>query len=322
MVNSIRPTPSNPGAGVFIVRQMASLRRLGIDVKEFYADDRTSLQGIVRNIRKVNDVVNEINPDIVHAQYGSVTALMSVIMRRCRVVVSFCGSDLLGSPNIPKWRSLGGVLCSQIAAICADEVICKSEGLRRRLWIRKHSVHIIPNGVDLKLFRAIPRESARRYLGWPESDLIVFFNSGGNDPVKRVDLARRAIECAGEHLPMIRLFVAGNFTPDDMPWMLNASDCLLLTSDHEGSPNIIKEALACNLPIVSVDVGDVVERLKGVTPSLVVDRDPKRLGHAIGDILREKRRSNGRNIIEKVLSEEAIARRLYDLYDAVCTHSG
>ncbi|NJO06276.1 MAG: glycosyltransferase family 4 protein [Chloroflexaceae bacterium] len=95
---------------------------------------------------------------------------------------------------------------------------------------------------------------------------------------------------------------------------MNAADCLLFTSDYEGSPNIVKEAMACNLPIVSVDVGDVVERLKDVQPSRIVQRDPHDLGQAVADILTMGKRSNGREIAERELSNEHIAKRIIDVY--------
>jgi glycosyltransferase involved in cell wall biosynthesis len=94
---------------------------------------------------------------------------------------------------------------------------------------------------------------------------------------------------------------------------MNAADCLLLTSDWEGSPNVVKEALACNLPVVSVDVGDVRERLERVRPSVIVPRDSAEIGKAISDILKRGQRSNGRES-GNVLSSETVSRRIVSLY--------
>jgi len=98
-----------------------------------------------------------------------------------------------------------------------------------------------------------------------------------------------------------------------MPLYFNAADCLILTSDFEGSPTVVKEAMACNLPIVSVDVGDVSKRLTGVFPSCVVSRDPVSLGSALIKILEHGQRSNGSEII-KPISEEHIADRIAGIY--------
>jgi len=98
---------------------------------------------------------------------------------------------------------------------------------------------------------------------------------------------------------------------------MNAADVLLLTSRTEGSPTVVQEAMACNLPVVSVDVGDVRERLAGVQGCKVLaSRDPAALGAALGEILRFPRRSNGREHAA-ALGVEAIAARLADFYRSV-----
>jgi glycosyltransferase involved in cell wall biosynthesis len=97
--------------------------------------------------------------------------------------------------------------------------------------------------------------------------------------------------------------------------MMNAADCLLLTSDHEGSPNVVKEAIACGLPVVSVDVGDVRERLRGVDPSSVVARDPHELGRALASMLGERRRSNGPSLAH-AFALEGVAMQVRRTYEA------
>jgi glycosyltransferase involved in cell wall biosynthesis len=105
----------------------------------------------------------------------------------------------------------------------------------------------------------------------------------------------------------------GEVPPDQMPLYLNAADCLVLASESEGSPNIVKEALACNLPIAAV--GDVAERLRDVNPSRVVHRDAHELGMAIADILAQQKRSNGRNKVAE-LADDRIASQLKTIYQA------
>jgi glycosyltransferase involved in cell wall biosynthesis len=104
-----------------------------------------------------------------------------------------------------------------------------------------------------------------------------------------------------------------NVEPNKMPLWYRAADVLLCASRSEGSPNVVKEALACNLPVVSTAVGDVHERLAGVQPSAVVARDAKLLGEALVQVLLEERRSNGREHVAN-LSLENIARRVTDVY--------
>jgi glycosyltransferase involved in cell wall biosynthesis len=132
--------------------------------------------------------------------------------------------------------------------------------------------------------------------------------------VKRLDLARDAVAAATRLVGPIRFVVSdGTMPPESMPTLMNAADCLLLTSDYEGSPTVVKEALACNLPIVSVDAGDVAERLKGVEHSRIVSRDPGAIGRAVAEVLASRTRSNGRASVRD-LDSATIALRLIAAY--------
>jgi len=63
---------------------------------------------------------------------------------------------------------------------------------------------------------------------------------------------------------------------------LLVADVLLNPSYHEGSPNVVKEAMACGLPVVAADCGDVRKRLAGCTPEAVVDRTPEVFARGAG----------------------------------------
>jgi teichuronic acid biosynthesis glycosyltransferase TuaC len=102
---------------------------------------------------------------------------------------------------------------------------------------------------------------------------------------------------------------------------MNAADCLLVTSKTEGSPTVVQEAMACNLPVVTVDVGDVRERLAGVSNCAVVSRCPLALGVALADVLRSPQRSDGR-AHAAALGLDAIAARLTDFYRAMLPRRG
>jgi teichuronic acid biosynthesis glycosyltransferase TuaC len=104
--------------------------------------------------------------------------------------------------------------------------------------------------------------------------------------------------------------------PHQVPLYLNAADVLLCASRAEGSPNIVKEALACNLPIVASPVGDVPERLQGVFPSKVVAREPEAMADALIEILSLKQRSNGR---ERVMQVAQDARKVLEVYRRVAS---
>lgn len=180
---------------------------------------------------------------------------------------------------------------------------------------------IIPNGVNVTLFRPQDKALARRKLQWRENaHYIVFTPSRANNIiVKNVTLASEVMNVVKQTLPDTTLELILDKSPEEIADMMNAADCLLLTSLHEGSPNVIKEAMACNLPVVTVNVGDVSERLASVRPSCVVNSyDPWMISQKILEILLENKRSNGHGEIKKqLLTEESIAVRILDLYNEI-----
>jgi len=192
-----------------------------------------------------------------------------------------------------------------------------SDQMKTRLWWRKDRVTVIPDGVDTQLFYPQPQREARERLGWGKEERIVLFNASMDPIVKDFDLAKAAIDIARQICGEIRWIVLdGHVSPQSIPWMMNAADCLLLTSRWEGSPNVVKEAIACSLPVVSVDVGDVCERLIGVEPSAIVKRDPEMIARALAEMLRKPQRSNGSDLI-KAISESAIAGKISSVYESV-----
>jgi glycosyltransferase involved in cell wall biosynthesis len=231
------------------------------------------------------------------------------------VVITYRGSDL-NPATTPSLRSRAGRLLSQLAALRARRIVCVSRELRQRLWWRSHRVTVLASGVDPAVFRPGPRAGARRILGWPDGDRVVLFNAGRDPWNKRLDLALAAARSARRQVPSLRLEVLdGQLDPERMPSLMRAADCLLVTSDYEGSPSVVQEALATNLPVVSVAVGDVPACLEGVTNTRVVGRDPEALAAALVELVREPRRTNGRERIGE-FSAQRIARELREIYEA------
>lgn len=305
------------GAGcsmIFARRQAASLREAGIEVREFFLRSRTSLFAMAREMRRFRSETGEFPPDIVHAQFGTATAMFAALgALRTPLVITFRGSDLNPSPG-SVWRTAAGHLLSQIAALRARRIVCVSAALRGRLWWRKECAVVLASGVDPDLFRPRPRDDARGRLGWAASDRVVLFHAGANARVKRLDLARAAVTSARARIPDLRWeFLDGSMPPERVVDAMNASDCLLVTSDYEGSPSVVQEALATNLPIVSVDVGDVRERTAGVRHTRLVGREAAALGLAIAEAVREPVRSDGRRNAEEV-SFARISERLLQIY--------
>jgi glycosyltransferase involved in cell wall biosynthesis len=266
-------------------------------------------------------MITEFQPDIVHVMYGGIMAdMVTRAVGDIPTVVSFCGSDLLGellSGPIRKFISGYGVIASHKAARRATGIIVKSENLRDALPNRvdRSKVRIVPNGIDLERFRPLSQETCRARLGWNANHFHVLF-SNYRDTVKRPDLARAAIDRAIRSGIPAELHYLCGVAHNEVPVWLNASHSLLLTSLHEGSPNIVKEALACNVPIVSVDVGDVRERIQGIDGCYIALSEPGDIAKKLSLVYDSSRRVSGR-VKMHALSLERIARRLKEVYEDI-----
>jgi glycosyltransferase involved in cell wall biosynthesis len=301
---------------IFIERQIESLLAAGVDGRTFHLRSRTSPGVMFREWRRLWAEIGEFRPDIVHAQYGTATAFLTAVATARPLIVTFRGSDLNPDPDKGRLRCWLSRFMSQIAAWRARRIICVSEQLVGRLWWGRRKVTVIPSGIDCRVFRPQPRDEARSTLGWPLDERIVLFN-GSHRPLKRPDLARAAVEYARGACGPVRLVeLDGTQPPEQMPCMMNAADCLIMTSDHEGSPNVVKEAIACGLPVVSRDVGDVRQRLANVRPSIVVGDSAEELGRALAEILACPQRSNGPQAA-KEFSIDDVAQRIVGLYQVL-----
>ncbi|WP_126665000.1 glycosyltransferase [Haloterrigena salifodinae] len=293
----------------FMNQQMAALEERGVSFTtlpvagEVAADvDRSPID----YLRTVPDVIREAGNgyDLIHAHYG-LTAPMALAQLRTPVVLSLWGSDVHG-PVKP---------VSSVCAPLCDEVVVMSREMRDELG---RDCRIIPDGVDLDRFQPEPRERARRKVGWDDvgDAYQVLFPYPPERGVKNYPRAKRITSAADDLLERpVELRTVYGVDHDAVPDYMNAADALLLTSDSEGSPNSVKEALACNLPVVALDVGDVRERLAGVDPSRVATDDAE-LVEGLVDVLRREERSNGREAAREV-SIERTADRMLDVYETV-----
>jgi len=308
---------------VFARRQARALaERPDADVEVFFLESRVSPVGLWRARRAFRAHIARFQPQVVHVHYGTMTAFFTVTVSRVPVVVTYHGSDLNRTPTDGFWRDLFGRLLSQFAALGAAGIICVSEALRARLWWRRGKVRIIPMGVELDRYVPIPRDEARLRLSWPLDQFIVIFNAS-RPGIKRLDIAEATAHAVRASGVDVRLhLLTGDTSQEEMPVLLCASDALLLCSDREGSPTMVKEAMACDLPVVSSDVGDVRERLHGVNPGAVVAQDADELARALLEVHASHTRSNGRalaarNGIDAKALDEATMETLRS-----CAHHG
>ena len=305
---------------VFAHSEIERIAATGIETAVFSYRTSARPDRLFRQIMTIRSRIRQFKPDVVHAHFGTITAFATVVAADVPVVITFRGSDLNPSPSDGLVRNAIQKLLSNTSARFAKAIILVSRDLQARLWLEHPNARVIPTGVDLDLFKPGSSTTAREKLGWSLDDRIILFNAGASPKVKRLDLAEQAVELVRKRIPKVSMKVLRGMTPHDaLPLYMNAADCLLLTSDFEGSPDIIKEALACNLPIVSVDAGDVRERTSGVKGTAIVSRNPEAIASETARILTSNERSNGRDKISELDSgkiRDAVIQLYQDILEA------
>jgi glycosyltransferase involved in cell wall biosynthesis len=316
-VTNMYPTEGNPTYGGFVATQMNAIAQAGVRVDVDFVNGRRSDWEYAKGLERVRRAARSGKFDVVHAHYGLCGFICS--FQPLPLVISYWGDDLLGSPNgsggiTAKSRLILGI--SFAAAYRADAINCESEEMRSRLphSIDRARTHVIPNGVDTSLFCPGSREAARQRLGLDPSEKLVLFPNTPTERRKRLDLAEAAIRLLEGQGIRARLWIVQRVPPRDMPDYFRAADCLLLTSDWEGSPNVVKEAICCDVPVVSVDAGDV-RWLLGLTPgSVLVERDPTAIAHGLREVMTGPGRVSGQRVREE-LAIERLAARIIGVYD-------
>lgn len=322
-VTNMYPTPQAPAAGTFVEQQISGLRRIGLEVEVLFVDRLK--QGICAYLSVPQHArvrVGHFQPDIVHIMYGGVMAdqVTGAIGDR-PTIVTFHGSDLLGehlSGYLRKLLAGYGVWASWRAARRANGIVVVSKALQDALPadVDRSKVRIIPCGIDLERFRPLNQHACRKWLGWDPERFHVLFPSSIGNPVKRPGLAKEALEILNRFGIPAEMHYLRGVPNKEVPLWLNASNVLLLTSLHEGSPTIIKEALACNLPIVSVDVGDVRDRIQGVEGCYLSMPHPNDLAAKLLLVYSGRQKVDGRVKMQE-LSLERVAFSLEKFYREV-----
>lgn len=299
----------------FVRSQYESLEKEGLEIRLFPVVGHGA-SGYAKAIFALRKMIRQERPDIIHAHYsvcGHVAWLACLgLCNKPKIVVSILGS--FPTRNM-KWK-----LVRYCVQHLWDATIVKSERTRSQLGLE---LPVIPNGVNLEVFHPIDHKEARRTVGFEPDKKYVIWCSNPSRPEKNYPLAEAAVQMTNDQSPMTNATLVAIYdkTPQEVATYMNAADCLLLTSDSEGSPNVIKEAMACNCPIVTTDVGDVNERLANLEGCFVVQSQESRaksqeVAEAIEKALAFGKRTEGRKrILEDRLEISQIAQRIKELYE-------
>ena len=283
----------------FVQEQAESLRKLDIQIDYFLISGNGAF-GYLKNYFSLMKTIRSKKYDLIHAHYG-LSGLLATLQKITPVIVTFHGSDVNMKNNFP---------LSLLASRLSRNNIFVHSSLARRLKVSGKNIHIIPCGVDLDTFSPIHKWVAREKLGWQKNKNYILFSSGFHNPVKNAALAKSALKSIDLEVKLIEL---KGSTKQQICQLMNAADLLLITSFSETGPIVVKEALACNCPIISTNVGDVKSITKKIDNCFVTSYNPNEIGEKIRIILASGLRSNGR-IFMKSYGLDKVAQKIKMVY--------
>jgi glycosyltransferase involved in cell wall biosynthesis len=266
----------------FIYDQVIAIQEQNKNIifKYFFIKEKGVI-GYLKSIFKFNRFLKDEKPDLIHAHY-SISALITIFQRNTPLITTFHGSDI---------NKLSNRIISLPVQLCSEKLIFVSQKLFNLAILKLHKKSIIlPCGVNFKIFKPIEDNLI-------SSDLIeknkfnILFSSSFSNPIKNFKLLKETTELMG--VDNINIIELKNLNRNEVANLMNLVDACVLTSYSEGSPQFIKEAMACNCPIVSTNVGDVEEIIKNTKNCYITNFTSEEIKTSLLKIKNKKERTNG-----------------------------
>ena len=291
----------------FIEEQIAALEDYGVVIVR-YPVTRKGIIGYLREVPSLRSLIKRERPNVVHAHFG-LSGLLANLQHMVPVVTTYHGSDInnpttLRFSKMAIWLSKHNIFVSKRNINIAQP---------------KKNYSLLPCGVNLRVLQDNHPKTERVEKILKEGKINVLFAGAFDNNVKDPQLAKQTIEILSQDLDGVNLIELKGYTRVEVAILMHSCHALLMTSKTEGSPQVIKEAMACGCPIVSVDVGDVAERIEGVDGcSVVKSREPAAIADALKKAVVFEGRTNGcERIIAMGLSNEQVVMQLVDIYNTI-----
>ena len=290
----------------FIIEQAEALKEQGCEI-EFFGLQGKGLRGYLNNVPRLKQKIREFHPDIIHAHYG-LSGLFANLQREIPVVTTYHGSDINDKSALP--FSKMAIRLSGWNIFVSRKII--------EIAKPKKNYSLLPCGIDLHELQQMNKSEARQRMNLEANKRYVLFSGAFDNEVKNAPLARKAMEELCD--PSVVLLELKGYSREEVTLLMCAVDALLMTSFTEGSPQVIKEALACGCPIVSVDVGDVKERIDGVDGCYVAEtRHATELASLLQNAMGFEGKTKGRErVISDELDNRLVAQQLVKIFRSVC----
>jgi teichuronic acid biosynthesis glycosyltransferase TuaC len=316
IITAIYPTPDNPGFGSFVRTQVESLRRAGVRAEVLVLKGRNRKLIYPKGVLQLRNILNWGSFDLVHAHYGFV-GMVARTQWKVPVVVTYHGDDLLGTvleDGKQAWWSSLVVTAGRKLAQHVDAAIVQTREMASKL--KKGKAYVIPHEVDFSVFSPTERTQARALLGLNANKKYLLFAANPEIPVKRFPLAKATADWLARRSPSIELLVISREPQERLALYMSACDALVFPSYQEGSPNVVKQAMACNLPIVATDVGDVRQVIGETKGCYVCNPTVTEFAARINEVISPPRRTDGREHIRH-FDSATVSERIIEVYERV-----
>ena len=290
----------------FIIEQADALSALGCEVDCFGLRGK-GVMGYLGNRSELKRKIRDFHPDVVHAHYG-LSGLLANLQRKIPVVVTYHGSDI----NDTQVRRFS----RKAMRLSAYDIFVSRKTLE--IAHPKKKFALLPCGIDLSDLQMTEKSTARQKMHLALDKRYILFSGAFDNEVKNAPLAHQSISMMRDE--SVELLELKGYSREEVILLMCAVDAFLMTSLTEGSPQVVKEALACGCPIVSVDVGDVKERVEGVEGCYVAEtREPGELSGLLKKAIAFEGKTLGRDkLLADGLDNRVVAERLMGIYSSVC----
>ena len=286
----------------FIEEQVNALKKIGLQMEIFGVKGK-GIRGYLKNWKLLLQHINEFQPDIIHAHYG-LSGLLANLQRKVPVVTTYHGSDI-NDKRIFRISKL-------TIRLSEHNIFVSQKNVDKAKLKKKFS--LISCGVDTSVFYPQNQEACRREMKLSKEKKYILFAGAFDNQVKNASLALNVVST----LKNTELIELKDYTRENVACLMNAVNACLMTSHSEGSPQFIKEAMACNCPVVSVDVGDVIELLEGVKHCYLAKYDIQDISEKLNLLFENGERTNGKEKISNMhLDSTSVARRILEVYNSI-----
>lgn len=323
IVTNMYPSPELPHSGIFIKDHVQAVRKLGVEVEVFYVHTKRTRTTYLTRLPALARTIRSGDYDLIHAHHSYCVFQLALVRPFIPHFPPLMFTIHEGEVFLQDraYKPQGDLLrrfvylkpLKYLALSLADFVVSVEPRLPQVAGYRRPYA-VIPAGVNLHLFRPMDRAQARTLLGLPLGETILFFPAGPRKN-KGFDIFQESLRYLNRP---VRVIVGGSIPHEKMPLYMNAADVVVQTSRFESGPLVVKEAMACNRPVVSTDVGDVRTLFADLPGHFLCSFDPKDVAEKIEQALAFKGPTEGRKrILELGLSSEQLAQRYLELYRKV-----